>query len=126
MNRKVILLGRMGKLFGKEHKVKCKTTQEALHAIDCMVGGLRKYMMECSDLGIGFTIQRGGDIIDVFNNLIANRKSEHPKRNSMAPCSMRRHRDEQHDRSRLLLFGLLLFGCSSCDIFPIDVIYWVT
>ena len=59
-NRKIILLGRMGELFGKEHSIKCNTIQEAMHAIDCMRGGLRAYLMECTDKGIDFTVQRGG------------------------------------------------------------------
>ena len=63
MNRKVILLGKMGELFGKEHNIKCNTIQEAMHAIDCMKGGLRAYLLECTDLGINFTVQKGGDII---------------------------------------------------------------
>ena len=52
----------MGKLFGEEHRLNVKTIQEAMHAIDVMKGGLRRYIMECMDLGINFTVQRGSEV----------------------------------------------------------------
>ena len=52
----------MGKLFGEEHRLNVKTIQEAMHAIDVMKGGLRRYIMECMDLGIKFTVQRGSEV----------------------------------------------------------------
>ena len=52
----------MGKLFGEEHRLNVKTIQEAMHAIDVMKGGLRRYIMECMDLGIRFTVQRGSEV----------------------------------------------------------------
>ena len=73
MNKKIILLGRMGELFGREHSLNVKTIQEAMHAIDCMKGGLRRYLMECTDLGIEFAVQKGGDI----HEDIKNAKDEH-------------------------------------------------
>ena len=71
-NRKIILLGRMGELFGKEHSIKCNTIQEAMHAIDCMRGGLRAYLMECTDKGIDFTVQRGGAIHESLEEMGEN------------------------------------------------------
>ena len=71
-NRKVILLGKMGELFGREHSIKCNTVQEAMHAIDCMRGGLRAYLLECTDKGIDFTVQRGGDIHESLEEIKAN------------------------------------------------------
>ena len=52
----------MGKLFGEEHKLNVRTIQEAMHAIDVMKGGLRRYIMECTDLGIKFTVQKGSEV----------------------------------------------------------------
>ena len=62
MNKKIILLGRMGELFGREHNLNVKTVQEAMHAIDCMKGGLRRYLMDCTELGVEFVVQKGGEI----------------------------------------------------------------
>ena len=62
MTRNIILKGQMGKLFGEEHRLNVKTIQEAMHAIDVMKGGLRRYIMECMDLGIKFTVQRGSEV----------------------------------------------------------------
>lgn len=52
----------MGKLFGEEHRLNVKTIQEAMHAIDVMKGGLRRYIMESMDLGIKFTVQKGNEV----------------------------------------------------------------
>jgi predicted phage tail protein len=73
-NRKVILLGKMGELFGREHSIKCNTIQEAMNALDCMRGGLRAYLMECTDKGIDFTVQRGGDIHESLEEIKANQQ----------------------------------------------------
>ncbi|MDA7548930.1 hypothetical protein N8774_00620 [Gammaproteobacteria bacterium] len=64
MNRKIILKGQMGKLFGEEHNLNVRSVQEAMHAIDIMKGGLRRYLMECTDLGIVFTVQKGKQVKD--------------------------------------------------------------
>ena len=62
MNRTIHLKGQMGKLFGETHKLNVETIQEAMHAIDVMKGGLRRYIMECMDQGIHFTVQRGATV----------------------------------------------------------------
>jgi len=62
MTRNIILKGQMGKLFGEEHRLNVKTIQEAMHAIDVMKGGLRRYIMESMDLGIKFTVQKGNEV----------------------------------------------------------------
>ena len=48
----------MGKLFGEHHRLNCKTVQEAMHAIDVMKGGLRQYLMDCTENNVGFTVQK--------------------------------------------------------------------
>ena len=52
----------MGKLFGTKHRLNVKTVQEAMHAIDVMKGGLRRYLMECTDQNILFTVQKGKEV----------------------------------------------------------------
>ena len=62
MTRTIRLKGQMGKLFGEEHRLNVRTIQEGMHAIDIMKGGLRRYIMECMDLGIKFTVQKGSEV----------------------------------------------------------------
>lgn len=67
MKRKIILLGRMGELFGKEHELVCKNVHEAMHAIDQMKGGVRKYLLDCTDKGIEFHVAKGSELLDYDN-----------------------------------------------------------
>ena len=64
MTRNIYLTGRMGELFGEHHRLNCKTVQEAMHAIDCMKGGLRKYLIDCTDSGVEFTVQKGEEFLE--------------------------------------------------------------
>ena len=64
MTRTIRLQGRMGELFGEVHRLNCKTVQEAMHAIDMMKGGLRTYLMDCTENGVHFTVQKGEDFLD--------------------------------------------------------------
>tara|TARA_Y100000004_G_scaffold197321_1_gene271102 strand:+ start:542 stop:1225 length:684 start_codon:yes stop_codon:yes gene_type:complete len=64
MKRKIILLGRMGELFGKEHYLVCNNMQEAIHALDCLKGDVRRYLLECNDKGIDFLCKRGDEILN--------------------------------------------------------------
>lgn len=67
MKRKIILLGRMGELFGKEHELVCKNVHEAMHAIDQMKGGVRKYLLDCTDKGIEFHVAKGSELLHYDN-----------------------------------------------------------
>ena len=58
----------MGELFGELHRLNVKTVQEAVHAIDTMKGGLRKYLIDCTENDIYFTVQKGEDFLD-YNTL---------------------------------------------------------
>lgn len=53
----------MGELFGEVHRLNVKTIQEAVHAIDTMQGGLKRYLVDCTENGVDFTVQRGEDFI---------------------------------------------------------------
>ena len=63
MTRNIYLKGRMGKLFGEHHRLNCKTVQEAMHAIDTMKGGLRQYLMDCTENGVKITVQKGEEFL---------------------------------------------------------------
>ena len=58
MTRTIHLMGRMGQLFGETHRLNCETVQEALHALDCMKGGVRRYLLDCTDTDVQFTVQK--------------------------------------------------------------------
>ena len=60
-------MGRMGQLFGETHRLNCETVQEAMHALDCMKGGVRRYLLECTDTDVMFTVQKGEDFMDYDN-----------------------------------------------------------
>ena len=64
MTRNIIFKGRMGELFGELHRLNVKTVQEAVHAIDTMKGGLRKYLIDCTENDIYFTVQKGEEFLD--------------------------------------------------------------
>ena len=63
MTKNIIFKGRMGELFGEVHRLNVKTIQEAVHAIDTMQGGLKRYLVDCTENGVDFTVQRGEDFI---------------------------------------------------------------
>jgi predicted phage tail protein len=67
MTRTIHLMGRMGQLFGETHRLNCETVQEAMHALDCMKGGVRRYLLECTDSDVQFTVQKGEDFMDYDN-----------------------------------------------------------
>ena len=57
----------MGELFGEVNRLNVKTVQEAMRAIDTMKGGLRTYLLDCTENGIEFTVQKGEDFMDYDN-----------------------------------------------------------
>ncbi len=60
-------MGRMGQLFGETHRLNCETVQEAMHALDCMKGGVRRYLLECTESDVMFTVQKGEEFIGMEN-----------------------------------------------------------
>lgn len=64
MTRTIYLQGRMGEMFGNEWRLNCNTVQEAMHAIDCLKGGMKRYLVDCTENGVGFTVQKGEDFLD--------------------------------------------------------------
>ena len=67
MTRNIYLKGRMGKLFGEHHRLNCKTVQEAMHAIDTMKGGLRQYLMDCTENNVKIYSTKRGRIFNKSN-----------------------------------------------------------
>ena len=67
MTRNIYFKGRLGELFGEVHRLNVKTVQEAMNAIDTMKGGLRTYLMDCTENGIEFTVQKGEEFMGYDN-----------------------------------------------------------
>jgi predicted phage tail protein len=72
MTRTIYLNGKMGELFGKVWKLNAATVAECMHGIDCQrEGKLKKYLLDCTEQGIMFTVQRGKEFLD-YDNLQMN------------------------------------------------------
>lgn len=68
MTRNIYLQGKLGKLFGEHWKLNASTVQEAMHGIDVQRDGkLRQHLVDCTEKGIEFTVQRGEDFLDYDN-----------------------------------------------------------
>ena len=72
MTRTIYLNGKMGKLFGEVWKLNAATVAECMHGIDCQrEGKLKQYLLDCTEKGIMFTVQRGEEFLD-YDNLQMN------------------------------------------------------
>jgi len=59
----------MGELFGDVWNLNAATVAECMHGIDCQrEGRLKQYLLDCTEKGIKFTVQRGEELLD-YNNL---------------------------------------------------------
>lgn len=68
MTRTFYLNGKMGELFGKEWKLNAATIREGMKGIDVQrENKLTKYLVDCTEKGINFTVQRGEDFLDYDN-----------------------------------------------------------
>ena len=68
MTRTFYLNGKMGELFGKEWKLNAATIREGMKGIDVQrENKLTKYLVDCTERGIQFTVQRGEDFLDYDN-----------------------------------------------------------
>jgi predicted phage tail protein len=72
MTRTIYLNGKMGELFGEVWKLNAATVAECMHGIDCQrEGKLKQYLLDCTEKGIMFTVQRGKEFLD-YDNLQMN------------------------------------------------------
>ena len=60
MKRKVYLVGEIEKLFGSEFSMYADNYGEIIRNIDCNRPGFKRYLLECDNRGIGFTINFAG------------------------------------------------------------------
>src|SRR6056300_21443 len=68
MTRNIYLKGKMGKLFGEHWKLNASTVREAMNGIDVQrEGKLKQYLIDCTEIGIEFTVQRGEDFLEYDN-----------------------------------------------------------
>jgi predicted phage tail protein len=72
MTRTIYLQGKMGELFGDVWSLNAATVAECMHGIDCQrEGRLKQYLLDCTEKGIKFTVQRGKELLD-YDNLQMN------------------------------------------------------
>jgi predicted phage tail protein len=58
----------MGELFGDVWNLNAATVAECMHGIDCQrEGKLKQYLLDCTEKGIKFTVQRGEELLDYDN-----------------------------------------------------------
>lgn len=68
MTRTIYLQGKMGELFGDVWNLNAATVAECMHGIDCQrEGRLKQYLLDCTEKGIKFTVQRGKELLDYDN-----------------------------------------------------------
>ena len=68
MTRTIYLQGKMGELFGDVWNLNAATVAECMHGIDCQrEGKLKQYLLDCTEKGIKFTVQRGEEFLDYDN-----------------------------------------------------------
>ena len=60
----VKLMGEIGEKFGTEWDMNVSNFRDMLRLIDCQTEGFKKYLTECAEKGIDFTIQNGEDLIE--------------------------------------------------------------
>ena len=60
----VKLMGEIGEKFGTEWDMNVSSFRDMFRLIDCQTEGFKKYLLDCADKGINFTIQNGEDLVD--------------------------------------------------------------
>ena len=60
----VYLKGDMGDRFGEKWSMNVSNAQDIFKLIECQRDGFKKYMLDCVENNIDFTVQRGEDLID--------------------------------------------------------------
>tara|TARA_R100000951_G_scaffold26541_1_gene22472 strand:+ start:509 stop:1285 length:777 start_codon:yes stop_codon:yes gene_type:complete len=60
----VKLMGEIGEKFGTEWDMNVSNFRDVFRLIDCQTEGFKKYLVECAEKGIDFTIQNGEDLIE--------------------------------------------------------------
>ena len=60
----VKLMGEIGEKFGTEWDMNVSNFRDMFRLIDCQTEGFGKYLIDCANKGINFTIQNGEDLVD--------------------------------------------------------------
>lgn len=70
MQRNVYIEGEMGELFGHRHSINAPTIRDVFKLIDANHSGLKKYLLDCHDKGVGFAIDVAGNEIEYNEELL--------------------------------------------------------
>ena len=60
----VKLMGEIGEKFGSDWNMNVSNFRDVFRLIDCQTNGFKKYLTDCAEEGINFTIQNGEDLVD--------------------------------------------------------------
>ena len=72
--RDVVLCGKLGKMFGKYHKLAVSSTAEAIKALSCLHKGFQRELIESKDRGIAYAVFVGK------NNIVKEELKSHSNR----------------------------------------------
>ena len=70
MQRNIYIEGEMGELFGQHHSINAPTVRDVFKLIDANHSGLKKYLLECHDKGVGFAIDVAGNEIEYNEEML--------------------------------------------------------
>tara|TARA_E500000331_G_scaffold317775_1_gene329372 strand:- start:43 stop:795 length:753 start_codon:yes stop_codon:yes gene_type:complete len=70
MQRNIYIEGEMGELFGHQHSINAPTIRDVFRLIDANNSGLKKYLLDCHDKGVGFAIDVAGNEIEYNEELL--------------------------------------------------------
>ena len=57
-------MGEIGEKFGSDWNMNVSNFRDVFRLIDCQTNGFKKYLTDCAEEGINFTIQNGEDLVD--------------------------------------------------------------
>ena len=60
----VKLMGELGEKFGSEWHMNVKNFRDIFKLIECQTDGFKKYILDCAEKGIDFTVLNGEDLIE--------------------------------------------------------------
>ena len=60
----VKLMGELGEKFGTDWNMDVSSFRDVFRLIDCQADGFKKYLTDCAEEGINFTIQNGEDLLE--------------------------------------------------------------
>tara|TARA_E500000331_G_scaffold317776_1_gene329375 strand:- start:43 stop:831 length:789 start_codon:yes stop_codon:yes gene_type:complete len=70
MQRNIYIEGEMGRIFGERMTINAPTIGDVFRLIDANTSGLKKYLLDCHEKGIGFAIDVAGNEIEYNEEML--------------------------------------------------------